>query len=168
MVQKINAYQNGGWYEELGRVTLTSAGDTLSVASLPARNYLKFVTNIIPSGNVIPQLKINNDGAANYGHRYTIDNTVGAGSDATSNIGNFSGSGTFNLFISAELTNFTSQAKLGMARGISGGNNTTRPTYVEFYIKWNNTSAQINRIDIINIDTGDFAIGSSLIVLGAN
>ena len=155
----------GIWWEEIGRTTLTVAGDSLSVSSLPARKYLMFMADLVSSGALVVGLRFNGDGGANYGFRYTINNGLGAGSDATTAIASF-GNSAHSSF-KGEVTNAATRAKLGKATSLAS-NGTTRPDYVEFYFGWNNTSVEISSIDLINTGAGDFAIGSELIVLGHN
>ena len=153
------------FWQEIGRTTLGSAGDTISVASLPARKYLMFVADVIASGAITTSLRFNNDSGANYGFRYTNINTVGSGSDAVTSIGTFGNSA--HSTIRGEVLNIATRTKLGSARSMDSVG-ASRPGYVEFYFSWNNTSAQINRIDLVNTGGGDFATGSELVVLGHN
>lgn len=153
-------------FQLLADVTLGAGSDTLSSGTFTARKFLKFFAEMIPSGSVTTQLRLNNDSGNNYGFRYTIDNGVGSGSDATNNVGNFSGSGTQNHVVTGEIfNNATGRPKMGRAT-VLDNNGATRPNYVEFYFGWNNTSAQITRIDFINTNTGDIATGSRIVVMG--
>lgn len=163
---KLDTDAIGHGFLEIGRTTLGSAGDTLSVASLPTRKYLKFYAYIYVTGTVTVQMRLNNDSGNNYGFRYTLDNGVGSGSDAANNVGNYSGSGTVPLFIQGEFINVATVQKLGWQKAISAASGANRPSYVEFYSLWNNTASAISRIDFINTNTGDFAVGSELVVLG--
>lgn len=155
-------------YEKLADVTLGSAGDSLSSGTFTARKYLKFIAFILNSGTVTTQLRFNNDSGNNYSFRYTIDNGVGSSGTSSNNVGNFSGSGNDPHTIIGEMANLTATQKLGFVKTVSGSTNpATAPSYVEFYVKWANTSVQITRIDIFNTGVGaDLAIGSRLIVLG--
>ena len=69
----------GGWVE-LARTTLGSAGDTISVASLPDKRYYMVLGDYIPTGgNVNGTHRYNNDSGSNYANRYS-DN---GGADGT-------------------------------------------------------------------------------------
>lgn len=167
---KVDFTTAGGiWWEELGRTTLGSAGDTLSVTGLTARKYLKvLVTAIATGGTINGVMRFNNDSGANYAKRVS-DNS---GADATG----ISANDLYCLANTAaqdhkaiiEITNFTSQEKLAfghaVGRGTAGAANL--PVRNESAGKWTNTSTQITRIDVVNSGTGDYAIGSEIIVLG--
>jgi hypothetical protein len=162
--------QSGEWWEELARVTLTVAGDVITASSIPAKKYLRFIAMLLPTaGTISASLKYNNDTAANYNHRYSENAAVDASAvSQTTHYLDPGSAAAAPIFAQAEVINILAQEKLTFASAASAGtagaaNATNRRTYVE---KWANTSAQINRIDITNGGTGDFAIGSELIILG--
>ena len=62
----------GGWVE-LARTTLGSAGDTISVASLPDKRYYMIISSKLVSGNATHQFILNNDTGSNYAIRYSGD-----------------------------------------------------------------------------------------------
>ena len=72
-------------------------------------------------------------------------------------------------FISGFILNVDGKEKIGIAEGITQNTAgaTNCPTRAEEVSKWTNTS-QINIIDAVNTDTGDFAAGSSLIIWGSD
>lgn len=157
----------GAW-QELADVELGSAGDSLSSGTFTAKKFLRWEAYILPSGVYTIQLRFNNDSGANYAHRYTIDNTVGSSGTSVTNIGNFEGAAANPITIRGECNNFTATQKLGFTRSVSGSSSAaTAPAYVDFYFKWANTSAQITRLDIINVAAStDMAAGSRLVVYG--
>ena len=156
------------WWEELGRTTLSSAGDTISVSGFAAKKYLKFVAILLPSGNIQGRMIFNNDTGSNYAHRYQIDNTVGSNVVSGGNIGDFCPSGSNVVYVTGELMNNSANRKMGYVASCHDVNAgaATAPAYVQFFFKWANTSAQVTRIDITNAASGDFAAGSLLIVMG--
>lgn len=158
---------SGIWWEELGRTALVSAGDTISVASLPTRKYLMVLINLIPIGSIAGVIRFNNDSGNNYAIRYDNNNGTTGTALNNSNIGNLNG-GNENVLAVAYIANIAAREKIVNVEiattGASGAGNA--PGSVELKAKWANTSAAISRIDIINIDTGDFAIGSELVILG--
>lgn len=154
-------------FAEIGRTTLGSNGNSLAVSSLPPRKYLRFVAYIVPTGGTnTTQLRFNSDTGNNYGFRYTIDNGLGGGTDAANNIGNTSGAGTLPHTISGEIVNLAAAIKLGQMVALDQVAGGSRPSYVQFYYQWNNTSAQINKIDFFNAGTGSMLAGSQLVVYG--
>lgn len=157
------------WWEELGRTTLSGAGDTISVTPIAARNFLRIQFHAVSTGGTIaPVIRFNNDTATNYAFMYAanlggIVNSVSQTYlDAAPSIAAGTYMGCFDV------TNFTSQRKLysGNALDDNNGNATTSANNHQIYGKWDNTSAQITRVDLVNIGAGDFAIGSKIIILG--
>lgn len=156
------------WWQEIGRTTLGVAGDTISVTSLPARKYLMLLFNYTPTGgNVSGFFRFNNDSAANYASRYSSNG--GADTAVVSQTQMIAGAGANTLIQTGQVTviNVAAQEKIFFGEtdyGATGAANS--PSRLEVIGKWANTAAQINRVDLINTDVGDFAIGSQLIVLG--
>lgn len=165
---------SGIWWEELGRTTLGVAGDTITVSNLPARKYLKIITAFTATGGTAAAtIKFNNDGAANYAHRFSdggaadtlqVSQTALIFRAASAPTGG-------NQYVEAEFSNIATVEKNGKFTGagtvaaIGAG---TAPARVEGALKWANTADQISRIDVVNIGTGDFAIGSECVALGHN
>lgn len=161
----------GIWWEELGRVTLGSAGDSMSLTSIPARQYLKILFIGIPSGGTInASVTFNSDTAANYAYRLT-ENAIGD-SSAVSQTKAFIDSPSTNGVHYSESTiiNISGQEKLMVTNGSdrSTAGATTAPGRWQIVNKWSNTSAQITRMDFANNGTGDFAAGTQAVVLGHN
>ena len=155
------------WWQEIGRTTLGSAGDTITVSSLPGRKYLKIFCMLLQAGAIDSALKFNNDSGANYAWNISTDG--GANSKtASSTFVPGQTSGTANQLICFEVTNLAAQAKQVIGNVMNDGavGAGTAPVRREVVAKWHNTSAQISRIDVINAAGGDYAIGSELVVLG--
>lgn len=158
----------GMWYEELGRSTLTVAGNTMSIPVITAKKYLRILISAIPSGSIQTIMRFNNDSGANYARR---DNTNG-GADGTGGsttemlIPNV---GANNQIVIWDVTNVAAQEKYAIAKGSSGvAGAASIPNRHEIVNKWANTAAQITRVDVLNISGGAFAIGSEVVVLGHN
>lgn len=158
------------WWHEIGRTTLGVAGDTISVASIPARKYLCAIWRVVATGGTVaPCLRFNNDSGNNYSSTYSL--SFGAAATVTSQpvilatgnttIGSHYGEMTTDNFAATQKVvriEAGSDAGLGAANGNTG---------ISSRAKWANTSAQINRIDLVNSGgTGDFAAGGELIILG--
>lgn len=159
---------SGIWWQEIGRTTLSGAGDTISVTSIPARKYLKIQVFVVNSGQVTLVMRFNNDSAANYAQRYSSDGAAHTTGGSSTQFDLFSVSQTFPFFAEFEVINFQSTEK--QVTGVVVGQNTAGAANVpgsrEHFSKWANTAAQINRVDILNTGSGDFAIGSELVILG--
>lgn len=159
----------GVWWEEIGRTTLSVAGDTISVTSIPARKYLMFRIEIIETGAVTGVIRFNNDSGSNYAWRASYNGAADSTAVSTTALTIFSESSAF-VQLNGNILNVSTKEKLCyctlISNGATGaGSNTVRG---EFSGKWTNTTDLISRIDIINTNTGDFAIGSELVVLGHN
>jgi hypothetical protein len=157
------------WWEELGRTTLGSAGDTISV-SFTARKYLRILVSVQASGSIDPWIRFNGDTGNNYNYRwrsnFTVDST--AINQPGSTISQSSTSA--DRYIEILVTSIASKEKIAFARVVeastAGAGNL--PTNADIVLKWANTSAQINSVTIFNnvAGSGDFASGSEVIVLG--
>jgi hypothetical protein len=155
------------WWEELGRTTLGSAGDTISVTGIPVRKYLRVQINIINTGATEVYLRFNNDTANNYALSYqfssgspgnlTNQNKIGGHALSASGVS----SGTIDI-VNATVRPKTGRLSLMGTLGSAG----TAPRWDEFFFMWNNIVSDINRIDIINTAAGDFAAGAEIVVLG--
>jgi len=162
----------GIWWEELGRTTLSSSSDTITVSSIPARKYLQIRASYSSVGGTISaHIRFNNDGGANYAYQYA---TLGGTSTSTTNDGGIIVTGaatSTNQHVVVDILNISNKEKLSQFTRTEGNATGagTAPTSLICIGKWANTSAQINRIDIVNVSgSGDFAIGSELVVLGHN
>lgn len=160
----------GIWWQELGRTTLGTAGNTITV-SFTAKKYLWVKFSLVPTGGTCDHgMRFNSDTGTNYNYRRSVNGTA----DVT-------GTSVAYFYYDAAVTssspfygdlfidNIASQEKVGQGfvggAAVLGAANTANK--VQYSNKWANTSAQINRIDSINTSgTGNFAIGSELIVLG--
>ena len=158
------------WWEEIGRTTLTSAGDTITVSSLPARKYLKVIFNLLTTGgNSNGQLTFNNDSGSNYAFRASVSGASDSTGVSQAYIG-FSAGNVYMACYEANIRNTASARKAFYMSGTayaSGSGAGTAPVRVELSGLWDNTSDQISRIDFSNTaGTGDLAIGAEIIVLG--
>ncbi len=159
----------GIWWEEIGRETLGSAGDTITVSDLPARKFLKvLLVAAATGGNIDPVITFNSDTGNNYSHRISEDGASDSVSATRANIAFGGGATAQDLLVTAEIINRATREKMLIAhtvrQGAAGaGGNTSRR---EITGKWVNTSNAIATITATNVSTGDFAAGSELIVLG--
>jgi len=160
----------GIWWQEIGRTTLGVAGDTISVASLPSRKYLKLQINVRATGGTINvALRFNNDSGANYAGRYSVNGGADTSAVSQTRYGAQAPNTPANSLAVLEIINVSTVEKFIVGQiagsGAGAGSNTDR---WETAGKWANTAAVIDRIDLVNEGTGDYAIGSEVIVLGHN
>lgn len=157
------------WGQELGRATLTGAGDTISITPIAARKYLLVRASLLATGGTITSdLRFNNDTGNNYTTRASLNGAADGTATSASSIGTAGTAGAFPKLVTFNVVNITAQEKL--VEGVCVEQNTAgaanSPNKNEFVGKWANTAAQITRVDIINSGSGDFAIGSEVVVLG--
>jgi hypothetical protein len=157
----------GGWVE-LGRTTLGSAGDTISVSSLPNKRYFwcQLYTKAT-AGTIQQRMRFNNDSGSNYAERYSQD----GGTDGTITSDGellLSAAPSTPAFTNMFITNNQSNEKLVIGHNVNegGAGASNDPERYELAHKWANTSNEITQIDIINTGSGNFDTGSECIVLG--
>lgn len=160
----------GIWWEEIGRDTLGSDGDSISLQSLPARKYLKIIIYINTTGGSTDCfMTFNNDTGSNYAIRFSDNGAVDTALGSQSNLSVWANV-TSRIYGEFSIINIGALNKVGVGQVIEqstvGAANTANKR--ETSIKWANTSAQITRVDFTNADTGSFATGSEVIILGHN
>ena len=162
----------GGWVE-LGRTTLSSAGDNITVSSLPDKRYYMVLQDFVPDTYTAPRMRLGN-GSADTGSNYSDRRNENGGTDATrtsqtSMINTPEGGGN-PQFIVSYIANLSGKEKLCMHHSVhrknAGAANATGRG--EVVSKWVNTSNPLDVVDIFNNDAGagDFASGSEVVVLG--
>ena len=162
-------------WKEIGRVTLSSNGHTISVTGLTAKDNIMFLSHQITtgSGRIDGHGTLNGDTGNNYAKRENdnggSDNV--AGSQATFSTGKGNGTAADN-FVVGNILNVASQEKLIITHATGGcaagaGNVPSRREAVN---KWANTSDAVSSIQLISGYAGssDFAAGSELVVLGCD
>lgn len=156
----------GIWWEEVGRTTLTTAGNLLSV-SFAARKYLKVIVLLVPTGGTIDGgVRFNNDSGTNYAFAGNTNGTTGAAGSLSSlpvPAGASANPRTFYI----DITNSSIAEKTVNSVSIeqSGTGGASAPGYRQGYMKWA-SNAQVTSIQVTNGGTGTFAIGSEIIVIG--
>ena len=159
----------GGWVE-LGRTTLGSAGDTITVSGLADKRYYMLLRNNFNSGAVRTGLRLGS-GSIDTGNNYTNRRSNIGGSDATNTstnriVGDEDGAVIdFNV---EYLANLSGEEKLILRHQVTqetaGAGNAPRRT--EMVAKWSNTSNPIDTIQSINTESGSFDTNSEIVVLG--
>lgn len=160
---------NGGiWWEELGRTTLGGTADTISVAGFAARKHLTVIITLLASTSINSAVTFNGDTANNYSRRFSTDG--GADTSEVSQAGLLAHIGTPSTpqFSVHEIINVAANEKLVLSKivsqGTAGAGNATSRREVSG--KWANTVAQITTVTVTNVGAGDYASGSSVVVLG--
>lgn len=159
----------GIWWEEIGRTTLGVAGDTLSCTPIAARKYLYVIATLLATGGTISAtVRFNNDSGANYARRLSTNNGADAATGSLTGV-TVSSALAAKQLIDLTIDNIATLEKDFFSRAMSAtAGAANAPQSDQGYSKWANTADQITRIDLINGGTGDFAIGSEIVVLGHN
>ena len=163
------SYSAKSWVE-LGRTTLSSAGDSINVASLSTSDYpyMMVLVHGINSGQIQNNMRFNNDSGNNYANNYSND---GGNTNFTSQpyVVN-SDTYTSDIFQTDFIMNNSDQEKIGtghiVAQNTAGAG--TAPRRTEYALKWANTSDSITSVSLINTGSGDYASGSEVVVLGCD
>ena len=163
----LDAQSREPFWQVLGSTTLSSAADVLTLSSLPAKKFLRIIMLIAGSGTYDVGLKFNNDSGQNYSMRSSV---VG-GADTTLirqiAIPLVVGATDPTRTLDVHCINLGTREKICTVLEASGAVSAdAAPNRREIAGKWANTSDQITRVDIVNPNTGDYAAGTTLIVLG--
>lgn len=159
------------WWEELtnGRTTLTGAGDTISTGTFAARRHLKIIATTTDTGGTTNMvMRFNADSGNNYQYKESVNFGAGTDNNSASSIG-LMGAVAAPILSEVTVFNIATDEKTvighNVIAGTAGAANAT--TSRETFGKWANTSDSITSVSVINSGgTGDFAIGSTLVVLG--
>lgn len=158
-----------------GSTTLTSAGDALTQSTISNSNTYIYLYHAIPSGELTEYMTMGSGGTKDTGSNYSNRvNTNGASSDSEffsrANIVNASKSGaTKPEFGIGYGVNLASEEKLIMTyhSNVSSAGAGTAPDRNEAVGKHKQVSAVLDTISFDNTGSGDFAVGSTLCVLGS-
>lgn len=157
------------WWEELGRTTLGVAGDTISVASFAARANLQLIYRVSSTGGTInTRIAFNSDSGANYAWQESTSFAASSNAVSQTIFAPTTAASATSRYGHYEIKNNTAERKLfqGYELDDNAAGAASSVNCKEVFGKWANTSAQITTIALTNVGTGDFAIGSELIVLG--
>jgi hypothetical protein len=157
------------WWEEIGRTTLGTAGDVITVTGMTAKKYLRIIVYQINTGGTTrPAIRFNGDATANYAYRLSRDGAADVTAASTTILDITNAVSASPIHSQVDVINVATQEKPVWAQthhpssGAAGV-----PGRVEMVGKWANTANQITQIDVINNGgTGDFAIGSEVVILG--
>lgn len=171
----LQIYDGSNWSNVprlLAKTTLTAAGDTITVSSIPARDKLKILVDLIPSGNIAARLRFNNDIGTNYSSNVST-NFASPGTLLTSQTNitfdaSIGGSATYYSKTVMEVTNMANKIKLVTSQNASIATvaASSAPNSTLSSSQWVNTVNQINRVDVNNGGSGDFGIGSCVEIWG--
>lgn len=159
-----------GGLVEVGRATLGSPGDTITVSSLPDKGYYVVLTSDINSGATQNTPRLGNgtaDSGANYAVRFSRDGAADIAQTSQTQLGGTQ-SGSFPKFSVMYIANLSAKEKLTqlweVLQNTAGVSNVVERT--EHVGKWVNTSNPLDVVQAFNADAGSFNTGSQVVVLG--
>lgn len=158
---------SGIWWQEIGRTTLSGAGDTVSITGMTGKKYLRITFTGTGTGLITQTVRFNNDSGTNYTYNVATNGAAASGTTGATAITLTSGDSNDSYLTTLDVINITASEKLiigNVALGAAGTGSGV--SMIQAQCKWVNTSAQITRVDFINTNTGDFAIGAEVVVLG--
>ena len=162
---------SGGW-KELGRTTLGSAGDLVSVASLPDKRYYMVLCDNRTTGAVRMNMRFNSDSGSNYSERWSAKGVTPDSTQVSQNKMQYGQSNVNEQGFSVHnIANLTNKEKLMIANVVSDDASTgagTSPYRNEYVSKWVPSTASdvINEISMYNTSAGSWNIGAECVVLG--
>lgn len=156
----------GVWWEEIGRTTLGSTSTSVDVTGIPARKYLYFIFSSIGSGGTVTAVvNFNNDTGNNYATRVSSNGAADATGGGAAQAAVMS-TASNNIMAEGLINNELAREKTSIIHSMNNTNGAANiPDRQERVIKWANTAAQINRVTI-STATNQYAVGSSLVILG--
>ena len=158
---------SGGW-KEVGRTTLGSTSDTISVTSLPDKKYYMVLSDVKASGFIIYNSRFNSDTGNNYAFRKSNNGGTDATTVSTSAIDQTDSGAQDASFVVGYFANKSDKEKLWQGNTVenssTGAGNA--PSRVEAVGKWANTSNAVSSYQAYNSHSGNYASGSEVVVLG--
>lgn len=121
---------------------------TSSFTGIPASSYYKVDINIPPKTSCIPQMQFNGDTAANYAYRTTAEFVVAISSAGAKSTIALDSAGTTGLWSELNISNVASKVKVLRSTGAEFVASASDQVAIDTTATWNNTSAQISRIDL--------------------
>ncbi len=159
------------FWQELATVELSSAGDSIDISSFTAKKWLFMVwkTDHVSGNTDDIYCKFNGDGGSNYGYRRdagSSDETF----TSTDKMRIDAANGAYTRDGFMIIRNLADKEKILYMQDVieNGSGASAAPRYIEAVGKWANTSAQISDIELINQGSGDFKIGSTMKIYGAD
>lgn len=146
-----------------------SVGSCYFLPSLKQKARFEGSAILLGSGSTNGKMRFNNDSGSTYSF---LANGMGGSANTSNQTQNHilvkGASTTAMTLISFLISNIAAYEKSVqiISTTVNAAGLATDPSVRFEQGKWANTSAEINRIDIIDDDTGDYVIGSDLIIEG--
>lgn len=155
------------WWEEIGRTTLSGTADVISITGLPSRKYLKVRISMTTSSTVDLFMRFNNDSAAHYANSLVINGGAALNTSNDTQISVSAGANSRFYQVEAVIdNNATFEKPVTFTCLVGVGGSASAPITVQGFSQWSNTSTVINRIDLVNANSGDYISGAEMTVMG--
>ena len=118
------------------------------------------------SGNQNPEITFNNTDSG-YGYKYGINNANGSDVNGSNFLYHFADDNG-DKYITMDIINIKTKEKNVFAKTTWSASGDNAPSHGWLAGKWSNTSSSIKQIELKNAFTGNFGVGSYIIVLGAS
>jgi len=160
-------------WQRLGSTTVEDSASSQIDVTITAKKYLIIKVFAEGDGSAKLRMRFNDDSGSNYWYRASSNggsDGVAGGAGTIMDIDNVNlndGEQAMNVL---HVINILNREKTCMNHHInSGGAGAGNiPDRVEQITKWVNTSAQITKVSLINPQSGDYAVGSTVTVWGAD
>ncbi len=168
----LTTYSAKSWVE-LGRTTLSSSSTTIDLNNLSTADYpyLKIIFSGTKSGGNDVVFRLNNNQGGNYAYREIYNGSSSENPATGQNQARFfGGSNSVPMFWIGSLSNNATHEKLIIGHGVhSTGNGvgSINHTRSECFIKWANTSDNVESVNVFNLTSGNFDSGAEVILLGS-
>lgn len=153
-------------WEKLGKTTLGANGDTITVNLSSSKKYLMCIMSVVNTGSIRIVMQFNGDTGSNYAQR-DMDNGTAVTNTSQTSLNLLSNAAVPGFGI-VTIENISNKEKLLTSHvttnGAAGASNAPSAKWVGG--KWVNTSSQITSITISNTSTGDYVIGSEMVLYG--
>ena len=160
-----------GW-ETLVSQTLTTAATTIESGTFTAKKFLRIRVILLNEGpgDINTGLRFNNDNGTSSYHQQTSQNygTLSAFNNLTSVSLDIGGAQDGDVFAVVDIVNLANSPKHYVANGTADDGADGAPNVQQNIGYWRNTSEQITDVEVTNVGTADFDVGSTLIIEGSD
>ncbi len=157
------------FWQELASVDLSSgASDLLSSGTISAKKYLWVQFYVKKSGSIVPEVSFNDSTGNEYAYRFS-DNGASDGTPQVNKSAFRTSTDNTNSFVNMFIINNSGKEKLVIVHSsdVTTTGAGTAPSRREITAKWTGSS-QITKIDIDNVDSGNFDTASTMKVWGSD
>jgi hypothetical protein len=150
-------------------VSPVASASSMVIDNIPARKYLKVKAFCVASGSISLQIRFNSDSGSNYAIRQSANGAADATAGSQTSLIIYSSASRQSAIVDFDITNTLAHEKMGFATALDGGaaGAASFAGKADQSIKWANTAAQINRVEIFT-SAGSYTTASSLTVIASD